>query len=694
LAAIALWWPAHVRGPLDGAPLDRPLEALLLGLVFPALWWFHPGFLRRPLVQTAIAVLLLTKTATALLAPAGWCVRFDPPAPIVRDSTGRPHSWDVRADWLSPNPECSALMTHGYEEFKQFPVWFYNLPPVDDGWPSANDRPPYVVLPMSIVGFVEPASRGVLEVEHGPGMDLNLVTDGMKAETVDAQRQRIELDQGVHLIQISATLTGNRWRLVPRWNGTPLGSMFFPTTTISRPKGLDLFNRALGWITLGIVAFLMAWWIVSALVSWGHLPSISWAAVAASLVIGIALRESSNLVASPLARWSMTALALSLLVPAPERLRSTRGAFLLIGIPWLAFIAAGFLGNIGRFSFYTGGEDSWTIQRYAYSIFMQGEWVRGGSATFYFQPLYRWTSGALHLLFGDSSIGEFYADGACLLAAALFAYRIVSASAGHRWALIGAVTVLTLVMHGPTFGFVGRGLTEISSMGLIYGGALFALDRRASESLPFKSVAAAAIMASLAFYTRLSNLPVALSIASMAVPLDVPAHALWKPMPVLRRTSWILVVGIAGTLALALLLLALHTWYYAGVFSVTYGTSFAMHSVWRPDWQPDLPFWAGFQRMIESFMVVLTSNDPPRVSAYSIPYLVAAGAAVASIAGLKGFRDLPLALVLFFLGCCSISLVVRGLAYSGRHSTHVIGAACAMTTLVAAMAVKRHKVES
>ncbi|MGH9382688.1 MAG: hypothetical protein ACRD2N_00095 [Vicinamibacterales bacterium] len=178
--------------------------------------------------------MLLAKTATSLLAPAGWCVRFDPPTPIVRDDTGRPHSWDVRADWLSPNPECSAVMTREYNEFKHFPVWFYNLPPVDDGWPSANDRPPYVVLPMSVVGYLEPSSAGVLDVLIGPGMDMNVIVDGRLAEAPDSETRRIELDAGVHFVQISGTLTGNRWRLVPRWNGTPIGSMLFPWARSSR----------------------------------------------------------------------------------------------------------------------------------------------------------------------------------------------------------------------------------------------------------------------------------------------------------------------------------------------------------------------------------------------------------------------------------------------------------------------------
>lgn len=44
VAVAALWWPGTVSGPLDGAPLDGPLEAIALGLVLPALRWFHHEF--------------------------------------------------------------------------------------------------------------------------------------------------------------------------------------------------------------------------------------------------------------------------------------------------------------------------------------------------------------------------------------------------------------------------------------------------------------------------------------------------------------------------------------------------------------------------------------------------------------------------------------------------------------------------
>src|SRR5262249_38152884 len=104
LGAAALVWPDRVNGPFDGAPLDRPLEALLIGFVVPILWWRAPGFLRQRIAQALILALLVWRVAAAaLLVQDGWCVRFDPARPYVKDETGAPHAWDFRADWRSPN---------------------------------------------------------------------------------------------------------------------------------------------------------------------------------------------------------------------------------------------------------------------------------------------------------------------------------------------------------------------------------------------------------------------------------------------------------------------------------------------------------------------------------------------------------------------------------------------------------------
>src|SRR5687768_4970529 len=108
LALAALLWPSRLSGVLDGPPLDSRLEAVTLGLIVPVLVWAHPRFLRRAIPRGLILAILALKIGAALtLQQQGWCLTFSPPKPMVRDSTGKPHAWDMRADWLAADPVCS-----------------------------------------------------------------------------------------------------------------------------------------------------------------------------------------------------------------------------------------------------------------------------------------------------------------------------------------------------------------------------------------------------------------------------------------------------------------------------------------------------------------------------------------------------------------------------------------------------------
>ena len=127
---------------------------------------------------------------------------------------------------------------------------------------------------------------------------------------------------------------------------------------------------------------------------------------------------------------------------------------------------------------YAGGDDQWTFQRFAYRIYLQGYWLEGGEQTFWFQPGYRWVAGAWHMLFGDSSLGEFHWDGICLALVALFAHEIVNRFAGFKWGLVAAASVLTLVIQGPPWLYWGAGLSENAAAGFIYSAALAAHGRR------------------------------------------------------------------------------------------------------------------------------------------------------------------------------------------------------------------------
>jgi hypothetical protein len=681
VAVAALWWPGTVSGPLDGAPLDGPLEAVALGLVLPALWWFHGEFLQSRLARAAIIAIVLFKMSGALLVQEGWCVRFDTAAPIVSHSTGRIHSWDVRADWRSPDPNCSAVMTRGYPEFKKFPAWFFNLPPADANLPGPDDRPPHAKVEMSVLGFLDARSAGALDVEIGRWMEMTLIVGGRTADRTGPLTYRIELDPGLHFVQATVAATGNEWRFLPSWNQAAFGSAGFPTATIMRPGRADsrTLRTAAQWLTTVVASIFLIAWLASAVRQWADLGMFAWAAIAGAWLAYLAPRVGNGFVASDLMRWSMTALAAAVFVPVPERHKTLRGAFVLIGIPWLVFIGMASFDHVGRFSLYAAGDDMWTFQRLAYRIFLQGYWLEGGEITFWFQPGYRWVAGAWHMVFGDSSIGEFFWDGACLLAITLFAHEVTSRFAGFRWGLVAAVTVLTVIMQGPTWGFLGLGLSENAGAGFIYMAALTAISARR-----WPGMAAAGALASLGFFTRPNSLPMALAVAVFAVPITVSVRDALRPSRWLGAETIRMALAAIAVVAVGVFLFTLRTWYYTGVFSMFHGTTMSTHALW----QPGLPWPEVAERMVSSVLMVLTMNDPARFAWYGIPLLLAGAIALAAVIGIKRMRDLPLALVLFFLAGCSSALVARGVAYSGRFSTILIGAGSAITVCAIARLVR------
>src|SRR4026207_1055806 len=66
ILTAALLWPGRLSGPFDGAPLDGVAEAVVVGVLFPALWWFHPRFLTTRFARTCVVALLAWKAFTAV----------------------------------------------------------------------------------------------------------------------------------------------------------------------------------------------------------------------------------------------------------------------------------------------------------------------------------------------------------------------------------------------------------------------------------------------------------------------------------------------------------------------------------------------------------------------------------------------------------------------------------------------------
>ena len=662
LAAAALLWPDRISGPFDGVPLDRVTEAVLIAAIMPALWYVHPRFLRTSRARGCILALAAWRVCAALLfVQEGWCVRFEPARPLARDETGAPHAWDLRADWRSPDPTCSAIMTRSYRDLPDFPAWFFNLPPPNESWPIPADLPPGATVGMQVHGFVRAPREGVLQIDTGPDVKAAISVDGVAVPVASP------LAPGVHYVAIDAVLTGDRWALVPRWNGEELWSRVI--TTARRPSPLDLAARPwIRWIPTIATVTLLTLWLASAVAEIGSISVLAWTA-GASILIGLLVQTDREW----LARWALAVLGAAALVPVPPRLRNLRGAFVMIGVPWMTFVLVCSSSAIGRFIIYQFGHDYWMYQRFAYRIVMQGYWLEGGSPVFYFQAFYRWIVACLHVVFGDSSAGEWYWDGTCLLAGALLSFRITRRFAGFRWGLAAAAITLAVFVLGTAQYLIGRGLGEISSAGLLSMAALLAIGsrhRRAAAAI------GAGVLATFAFYTRLNNLIMAFGIAIFALPLDLPVRALIRPAAWWRRVAWRTALIVPSVIGFGLLFFAWRTWYYTGVFSLFYGTQRYVVAIW----QPGAPLGDSLGRLVHSVMLVLTVNDPPRFDPYALPILVGAAVAVLSVAGTPRLRDLPAAAVLFFFASIAGAFIAAGWTYTGRFSIHVMPITCALTT--------------
>jgi hypothetical protein len=679
LAAIALLWPGHLAGPLDGVPLDHAAEAVLIGIVFPALCWFDRSFLERRSARILIVSLLTWKAFTSLmLVQDGWCVSLIPSHPYVRDQTGLPHSWDVRADWRSPNPACSAVMTRSYGTTDEFPVWFFNLPAANGDAPHSGDVPPAAVTHMTITGTLTARSAGILQIATTPTVMATARVDGQSAP-VDGVN---EIPPGSHQISIETTLVKNGWGLQVLWNGEDLFAHV--SATESSPSALDRFVRPWGrWVSAVLAGTLLIAWILTALAAVVDAWTLAWM-LAASVAIGLI----TAFTAEQRWQWALLALGFSGLLPLAKRVKNARGAFLLVGVPWLVLVVVATWYNIGRITFWGAGNDHWLFQRYAYRIFLQGYWLEGGEKTFWFQPLYRWIAGALHLVFGDSSIGETYWNGACLTVMALFSFVVTRVFAGVRWGLAAAAVTLALLVAGPGFIFVRGGLSEISSAGFIYLGALGAWRSRQRGSLVM--AIGAGVCAVLGVYTRLNNLPMALAIAVFAWPIVRPISMLRTPSAWFTRVRLSTIAIVIAAIGIGLLLFAWRTYHYTGVFSVSLGTAL------DPGRGNARMLWANAASMRErmasvygSVMMVLTTTDPPRIHNGAVPLVAAAMLSVVAVTGVGPLGALPFTAVLFMLSSLAGSLVSRGTAYPGRFSIHIVGASATVVVCAAAEITRR-----
>lgn len=209
-------------------------------------------------------------------------------------------------------------------------------------------------------------------------------------------------------------------------------------------------------------------------------------------------------------------------------------------------------------------------------------------------------------------------------------------------------------------------------MGLLYAAALCALRGRNGDR---PALLAAAVLGSLAFYTRLNNLPMLVALAGMAWPVTQPVGEWIRPRVLFAKASRPVAAAILLGTAVAMWLFTARTWYYTGVIDMFHGTQASHLSVWT---QANTVV-EGIQLLSGSLMMVLTMSDPPRLDPRAVPVMFGVLAAVAGVLRLGRFRDLPINASMLCLAGMVGSFVARGTAYPGRFTVHLIPVTVALS---------------
>ena len=681
----ALLWPARLVWRLDGLPLDRPLEAALVGILLPAVWMLHPGFLSTHFAKAGIIALLGWKIVGAtLLSQGGWCGVFSRYHPSPEAARLQP-SWDVRTYAGPSHRTCSAIVARPYDSLREFPAWSVNIPLVDTVATLGtvpmlavdSTRPPDGRYRLTLTGALHAPHAGMLSFELGEGVRFEGTVDGREFPGVRGNRVTAPLDAGEHTIRISLDLSGDGWRFVPRWNERAL----FTTVPTGLRAGEVTGGFVARWgrlVPAVLILVLLGAWAVSTIRALR--PTAGIIAWCIGSVLGAGVLAGTGSVGAQ--RWGLLALVVAAFIPVPSRLRNWRGALLLVGLPWLSLFAIRSFAQIGQFTLFSVGDDWLRFQRFAHRIFMEQYWLEGGEPAFFFQPLYRWTTGLLHLLFGDSSVGDLYWDVFGLLVGAIFAFQVARRYAGFRAGVVTASMVLATIAVGPNWHWIGRGLSEISAAAWLFLAALSLLAARRGGA---GYAILAGLFAVLGFYTRLNHLPLVVALVALALPDEVPAGSVWHWRLLWSRIPRRIAFTYLACVTVGMALFAIRTWYYTGELSILDGTSLSaigtglgrnLKSLWSTD---------AWGRALESVMMIVVVRDPPRFDPRSVLVVVGVLCALLGLLGAPGLRRLPLHLTVVCIGALAGGLVARGNAYSGRFSIHLIPIAATVAVCAASL---------
>ncbi len=117
----------------------------------------------------------------------------------------------------TPSRACSAIMRRGYTVLEEFPVWFYNLPPVHEGSPARkDDRPPLVTLELNATRLHRCACRRARCASTSTTMcGCGCASTTSRSTHDQAHRRCSRCRPGTHHVALDGDLQRSHWALAP-----------------------------------------------------------------------------------------------------------------------------------------------------------------------------------------------------------------------------------------------------------------------------------------------------------------------------------------------------------------------------------------------------------------------------------------------------------------------------------------------
>jgi hypothetical protein len=188
------------------------------------------------------------------------------------------------------------------------------------------------------------------------------------------------------------------------------------------------------------------------------------------------------------------------------------------------------------------------------------------------------------------------------------------------------------------------------------------------------------------FYTRLNHLLMTAVLLVWLLPLGTSSA--WHDVAAaVSRVHVAPVLAYAAVIAAGLVLFAAHTWWYAGHFSIVYGTSFGRQQTGLGPATIGSP--AVWKRIGEAVAAQLSMREPPALDPRSL--LVVVGALLGALALLQVpiVSRLPASLTITTIGAIAGSFVAYTHDYPGRMSVHIVPFAIGVAVCAAEQVSRR-----